>query len=81
MLTLQTSDVSSWYGASAEAQNQGFHANFDYISGQNSKNMQIPMTSPVIFRKGKPGWQVGFYVPSKFTDIEDIPEPKVRILS
>ena len=61
---------------------QGFMANFDYISGENSMEMKIPMTAPVIFRKSvdEKGWQVSFYVPSKFETMEAIPVPKVQYI-
>ncbi|KAG5191420.1 SOUL heme-binding protein-domain-containing protein [Tribonema minus] len=34
-----------------KAATEGFNKNYAYISGKNSKNETIPMTSPVIFRK------------------------------
>lgn len=41
--------------------------------------MKIPMTAPVIFRKNhqQGGWQVSFFVPSKFESVEQVPVPKV----
>lgn len=39
----------------------------------------LRLQAPVIFRKGNPmGWQVGFFVPSKFETLDQVPEPKVR---
>lgn len=68
--------------AFTDAQNTGFNMNFDYISGANEGEVTIPMTSPVLFRQnistetGEPnGWEVSFFVPSKYPTVADVPLP------
>ncbi|KAM3575170.1 hypothetical protein VYU27_002867 [Nannochloropsis oceanica] len=68
----------------AVAQNKGFMTNFEYISGENSKEEKIPMTAPVIFRRspdGDAGWLVSFFVPSKFATKDDVPLPNNEDMS
>ncbi|CAM9827145.1 unnamed protein product, partial [Phaeothamnion confervicola] len=66
-LTDATIDGSSW----DEASEQGFEKNFEYITRN-----EIPMTSPVLFRRLGGKWHVSFFVPSSFEKMEDIPKPK-----
>ncbi|TFJ86923.1 hypothetical protein NSK_002011 [Nannochloropsis salina CCMP1776] len=68
----------------AQAQNKGFMANFDYISGENSEGEKIPMTAPVTFRSApddQVGWLVSFFVPSKYPSREEVPAPKDESIS
>eukprot|EP01138_Halocafeteria_seosinensis_P012448 gb/GECG01012720.1/.p1 GENE.gb/GECG01012720.1/~~gb/GECG01012720.1/.p1 ORF type:complete len:219 (+),score=27.18 gb/GECG01012720.1/:1-657(+) len=57
------------------AESTGFHKNFNYISGKNSMNKEIPMTSPVLARTNdSTNWKISFFVPSSlFSDRSEIP--------
>lgn len=63
------------------ASKKGFDANFAYISGHNSQNATIPMTSPVIFRPADcpegcaGGWRVGFFLPTAYDTADQVPKP------
>lgn len=76
------------------AQDKSFRKLFDYISGNNTSNKQIPMTSPVIMEgKGqkipmtapvlmKPqpnGWAMSFVLPDNYT-LETAPSPLDKTL-
>ena len=61
-----------------EKQDSGFMNVFNYISGNNSKNEKISMTTPVVTYKEKDELVTGFYVPSKY-DKESIPKPKEEV--
>eukprot|EP00899_Mesostigma_viride_P025176 jgi/Mesvir1/5843/Mv00636-RA.1 len=67
-----------------EARKIGFSRCFNYISGMNSKYEKIPMTAPVRISPVPrcSGWKVSFFVPARYHDLEDVPEPddpKVKI--
>jgi hypothetical protein len=61
----------------------GFYRCFNFISGKNSEGMKIEMTGPVHITpvpKSK-GYSIGFFVPSRFKSINDLPipsDPKVH---
>ena len=47
------------------AEQEGFQANFGFISGDNSASKKIPMTAPVLMRaNGSAGWLNSFFVPA-----------------
>lgn len=67
----------------SDGEQQGFQANFGFISGQNSASRKIPMTSPVILRaNGTTGWLNSFFVPaSLFPAGSKVPtSPQVQIV-
>ena len=55
-------------------QNSGFRKLFNYISGNNQKNEEIQMTTPVTQVKKNGKMTMQFYLPSKFNK-ENIPSP------
>ncbi len=63
----------------ASATNQGFGANFAYITGANTQKKKIPMTAPVLTRNvGSSGneWLVSFFTPqSIYPDTSTTPQP------
>ncbi len=68
----------------SDGEQQGFQANFNFISGQNSANRKIPMTAPVILRRnGTAGWLNSFFVPaSLFPANTKVPtSPQVKIVA
>jgi len=67
----------------SDGEQEGFQANFNFISGQNSANRKIPMTSPVILRRnGTDGWLNSFFVPaSLFPAGSKVPtSPQVQVV-
>lgn len=59
-----------------EAQNSPFSRLFDYISGQNSKTQEIPMTAPVFMDQGQAQSEtMSFVMPASFT-MDDTPQPQ-----
>ena len=61
--------------------NKGFRFLFGFISGNNSKDKKIPMTTPVFIRKDKKEYQMSFVLPKEY-NLKNIPQPgnkKVRI--
>lgn len=72
-----------------QSQNQSFNKLFDYISGQNMANKEIPMTAPVVMKNEgqkipmtapvlmegqKSGWAMSFVLPQDYT-LETAPRP------
>ena len=55
-------------------QNSGFRKLFNYISGDNQKNEEIKMTTPVTEIERKGNMTMQFYLPSKFNK-DNIPTP------
>ena len=55
-------------------QNSGFRKLFNYISGNNQKNQEIKMTTPVTQVKKNGNMTMQFYLPSKFNK-ENTPIP------
>ena len=55
-------------------QNSGFRKLFNYISGNNQKNEEIKMTTPVTQVKKNGKMTMQFYLPSKFNK-ENTPNP------
>ena len=55
-------------------QGSGFGKLFGYISGNNSNNTKIAMTTPVHMEKKKGENSMAFVLPKKFTD-ENTPQP------
>ncbi|CAK9208415.1 unnamed protein product [Sphagnum jensenii] len=56
----------------------GFVRCFLFISGGNSKNMEIEMTGPVHITPvlSEAGYKTGFFVPSRFKSVNDLPTPR-----
>ncbi|MFN3698556.1 MAG: SOUL family heme-binding protein [Pseudobdellovibrio sp.] len=46
------------------------------ISSEKNKSVKIAMTAPVTQNPVGPGWEMSFMMPSKFKNIEDLPQPK-----
>ena len=64
-------------------QNSGFKKLFNYISGNNQKNKEIKMTTPVTRIKKNENMTMQFYLPSKFNK-DNIPDPSsadVKVLN
>jgi effector-binding domain-containing protein len=64
-------------------QNSGFKKLFNYISGNNQKNKEIKMTTPVTQIKKNGNMTMQFYLPSKFNK-DNIPDPSstdVKVLN
>merc|ERR1711916_305675 len=63
-------------GDFAQAQQEGFQNIFQYIDGQNAKNMKINMTAPVTVEKVEStgNYIVRFYMPSAYT-FDELPTP------
>ena len=55
-------------------QNSGFRKLFNYISGNNQKNEEIKMTTPVTQVKKNGNMTMQFYLPSRFNR-ENTPDP------
>jgi hypothetical protein len=55
-------------------QDSGFNNVFQYISGNNSKNEKISMTTPVVTYEDNSSLVTGFYVPSKY-EKSNVPKP------
>ncbi len=58
----------------SSTQDSGFSNVFRYISGNNTMNSKISMTTPVVTYQENDQLVTGFYVPSKYTK-ETIPQP------
>ena len=54
--------------------NSNFRNLFNYISGSNSKNEKISMTTPVYMKNDKENQIMEFVLPKKFND-KEIPKP------
>ena len=56
---------------------QGFYANFNYISGTNAQHVKIPMTAPVLSRSiNSSSWDISFYTPaSLYPTLASVPVP------
>ena len=54
--------------------NKNFRNLFNYISGSNSNNEKIPMTTPVYMKNDKESQIMEFVLPKKFND-KEIPIP------
>ena len=63
-----------------EASNRAFGRLFNYISGDNSANQKIAMTSPVQQIPSDSGWLVSFVVP-KDVSLRSIPVPSNSSIS
>lgn len=57
------------------ASSMAFRRLFNYISGENSANQKIEMTSPVQQTAGETGWLISFVVP-KDVSLGSIPMPR-----
>ena len=64
-----------------DAAGEAFRSLFNYISGNNTSNLEIPMTAPVAQTpagKGQDGvsgkWAIRFFLPSNYS-VENIPQP------
>jgi len=55
----------------------GFYRCFNFISGENSKKEKIEMTGPVHITPvpDSNGYTIGFFVPSRFKTVNDLPTP------
>ena len=60
-------------------QNSGFKKLFNYISGNNQKNKEIKMTTPVTRIKKNGNMTMQFYLPSKFNK-DNIPDPSLSLI-
>ena len=76
-IVVETQVLASRRDAAGEA----FRSLFNYISGNNTANLEIPMTSPVaqtLVGKSPDGagdkWAIRFFLPSNLS-VEDIPRP------
>ena len=58
--------------------NSNFRNLFNYISGSNSKNEKISMTTPVYMKNDKENQIMEFVLPKKFND-KEIPKPVIII--
>ena len=59
------------------SQSSGFSNVFRYISGNNSQNQKISMTTPVVTYQEEDELVTGFYVPSKFNK-DSVPKPSSK---
>ena len=64
----------------ASSQGAGFGKLFGYISGNNSNNTKIAMTTPVHMEKKTEESSMAFVLPKKFTD-DNTPQPNDESLS
>ena len=76
-IVVETQVLASRRDAAGEA----FRSLFNYISGNNTASLEIPMTSPVVQTPVGKGpddvsdkWAIRFFLPSNLT-AEDIPQP------
>ena len=76
-IVVETQVLASRRDAAGEA----FRSLFNYISGNNTASLEIPMTAPVaqtLAGKGSDGvsgkWAIRFFLPSNFS-LENIPQP------
>ena len=76
-IVVETQVLASRRDAAGEA----FRSLFNYISGNNTSNLEIPMTAPVAQTpagKGQDGvsgkWAIRFFLPSNYS-VENIPQP------
>jgi hypothetical protein len=58
----------------SRSQGTGFGKLFSYISGNNTGNSKIAMTTPVHMEKNKEGSSMAFVLPKKFTE-KNTPKP------
>ncbi len=63
-------------GSFKESQSKAFRILASYIFGDNEKKSKIAMTAPVIQQPTQTGWEMSFTIPSKYTQLEDLPETK-----
>jgi effector-binding domain-containing protein len=69
-------------GSLEDAGDKAFNRLFQYISGNNSLNSKIAMTSPVGQQKSGDKWLVSFVMPVAYT-MKNLPKPKdsrIRLL-
>jgi len=59
----------------SEAGNKAFRSLFRFISGDNSSEEKIAMTSPVLQAKTSRGWDISFVMPIDMTRL-DVPNPR-----
>lgn len=59
---------------------EGFRRLFNYISGENKKSQEIPMTAPVLNKISKKNSSMAFVMPEEFSK-DNIPEPLQEELS
>ena len=60
----------TWRAASSAS----FNLLAGYIFGQNNRQERIGMTSPVATQKTEQGWQVHFFMPSRYASV-NLPKP------